>query len=59
MKDQGLKPNFQDSIQPQLLEKSVLWEGEQKYFYKSYELMMMLNSSSQVDESSDLRNVDI
>jgi len=31
----------------------------ERYYYKAHELMMLLDSSSQVDEHSDLRNVDI
>ena len=31
----------------------------EKYFYKAQELLIIMESSSQVDESSDLKNADI
>lgn len=31
----------------------------EKYFYKAQELLIIMDSSSQVDESSDLKNADI
>ena len=30
-----------------------------KYFFKAHELMLIMNSSSQTSENSDLRNIDI
>mmetsp|Transcript_29535 Transcript_29535/g.44960 ORF Transcript_29535/g.44960 Transcript_29535/m.44960 type:complete len:312 (+) Transcript_29535:10293-11228(+) len=66
MKDQGLRPNFQDKLQPHLLKSklvevdaSELNEKLSKYFYRSQELLIITEASSQVDENADLKNIDI
>jgi len=66
MKGQGLLQNFQDKLQPFILESklvdtksSKLQSRLSKYFYKAQELLLIMESSSQVDEGADLRNADI
>jgi hypothetical protein len=53
MKDQGLKPNFQDKLQPLILNTQLVKFGNEKlfkklekYFYKAHELLIMIESSS-------------
>lgn len=66
MKDSGLKPNFQDKLQPFIIKSHLFNTGDptiqarlQKYFYKAQELLIIMESSSQVDENSDLKNADV
>ena len=66
MKDSGLRPNFQDKLQPFIIESHLVNTGDakiqerlEKYFYKAQELLVIMESSSQVDENSDLKNVDV
>jgi len=66
MKDEGLKPNFQDKLQPLIIHSKLVTIDDdhlqgrlKKYFYKAQELLLIMEASSQVDENSDLRNVDI
>ena len=53
MKDQGLKPNFQDKLQPLIINSQLIkFDNEnlhkklEKYFYKAHELLIMIESSS-------------
>jgi len=66
MKEEGLKPNYQDKLQPLIIASRLVHTGDavlqprlEKYFYKSRELLLITESSSQVDENSDLKNVDV
>lgn len=66
MKDQGLKPNFQDRLQPLIiksrlvnLQEEALQSRLESYFYKAQELLIITEASSQVEENSDLKNVDV
>lgn len=66
MKDEGLKPNFQDKLQPLIVESRLVYTSDtvlqtrlEKYFYKARELLLITESSSQVEENSDIRNVDV
>lgn len=66
MKDQGLKANFQDKIQPLIVESKLVNVDDkhlqtrlEKYYYKAHELLIITEASSQVDENSDLKNADI
>ena len=68
MKDHGLKPNFQDKIQPLIIKsKLVNIDGDkgelqgrlEEYFYRAQELLVITESSSQIDENSDLKNTDV
>lgn len=66
MKDQGLKPNFQDKLQPLIIASKLVESTNPalssrlaKYFYKARELLVITEQSSQVDENSHLKNVDI
>lgn len=53
MKDSGLKPNFQDKLQPYIIKSHLFNTGDpiiqnrlQKYFYKAQELLVIMESSS-------------
>ena len=66
MKDQGLQPNFQDKLQPWIINSRLVQSNEpelqarlEKYFFKAQELLLVTESSSQTAENSDLRNADI
>eukprot|EP00347_Sterkiella_histriomuscorum_P024492 403330924 len=68
LKDQGLQQNFQSKQMSHMLIDTQIMHSKnndgtsneyERYYYKAHELMMLLDSSSQVDEHSDLRNVDI
>jgi len=66
MKDQGLRPNFQDKLQPWIIKSKLTNTGNpqlqtrlEKYFYKAQELMMIMENASQTDENSDLKNADV
>ena len=56
MKDNGCRLNFQLDIQPLLINTKL---ADDKYFFKAYETFVMLSSSAEVDEKSDLKNIDI
>lgn len=55
MKGEGLRSNFQAEIQPLLLECS----SQTPYFYKAYETYLILKSSSESQEHTDLKNADV
>ena len=55
MKDEGLRPNFQSEIQPLMLDCPEL----PPYFFKAYETFVMLKSSVQSEEATDLKSVDV
>lgn len=66
MKDQGLRPNFQEKLQPFIIasklvetDNKTLQARLSKYFYKAQELLIITESSGQVAENADLRNADI
>lgn len=66
MKDQSLQSNFQRKITSHLFEQqlaselpAIMTERLRKYYFKSYELLLMMEGSSQVDEHSDVKNPDI
>ena len=66
MKNQSLSSNFQRKITGHLFEEQLAsdlparqTERLRRYFYKSYELLLMMEGSSQVDEHSDVKNPDI
>jgi hypothetical protein len=59
MKDQGLKANFQEKLQPLLLQTSLTDPSLSKYYYKAHELLLIMHSASQVDDQSDLKNSDV
>ena len=56
MRENGMRTNFQLDIQPLLLDAEI---QDDKYFYKAYETFVMLKASSQLDDQSDLKNVDV
>lgn len=55
MKGEGLRSNFQADIQPLMLECS----SQTPYFYKAYETYLILKSSSESQEHTDLKNTDV
>ena len=63
MKVQGLRTSASTAldrdIQQKIIDNKMDTEGLGKYFYKAYETYSMLRSASQVDEQSDLKNMDV
>ena len=63
MKVQGLRTSASTAldrdIQQKIIDNKMDTEGLGKYFYKAYETYSMLRSASQVDDQSDLKNMDV
>ena len=66
MKDQGMKSNFQDKLQPFIVQSRLVNTKDpqiqarlEKYFYRAQELLLIMDASSQVDQNSDLKNADV
>ena len=66
LRDQGLTTNFQGKLQHHIVESQLIEPDDTQvkgklsnYYFKAHECLLMMQETSQVDESSDIKNPDI